>query len=508
MPETACQIWDYDNAIAEEAIIGQCEFDSVISEYGENDFVVEFLREQGLWKTLVSPRALLLKKENGKDVEKLNGIMAVKELAGVKCIGNTKRLLNDAHLMSTLGFNLEAMIDKEKWVACQNTLRNHSNRIPTQESYHQFYKHVKFLREKKWLRGGEYAADGYEIEITVDEAKTTYQDAGKVWSDKENRWKYGYKLLLLVNIADGRERVVGVILDKIQVHETKMLRRLFRYIRHYVCPIEEMISTLIVDRAYWDEKLMRYLKEQKGIDFIMLAKDNLCMVKDDLRDLIKQDRIDFKPYQLKNPKYYQRQTDTPLKKPSKEKEYLSTELAIERNLDYAVFKDGYLNIVIRRERHKDGKPYYIFYVTTLPIKSPITVVEKYHSRTTIENDVNRELDQRWFIRSLAGRSRNIMLTRIMMVLKLFNCEKIMEMKVKKKYEEIKKRQREREHHSFFNDTASMIAYVPEKNVFGIFRARQWNRIHKHCVLQAAILKTETLGRPLTADDLREMLPGR
>ena len=155
---------------------------------------------------------------------------------------------------------------------------------------------------------------------------------------------------------------------------------------------------------------------------------------------------------------------------------------------------------------KDGRPYYIFYVTSLPVKNLVTIVQKYHNRTTIENDVNRELDQRWFIRSLAGRSRNIILARIMVVLKLFNCEKIMEMKVKHKYAEIKKRQRERERHSFFNDTASMIAYVPEKNVFGLFRARQWNRIIKHCTLQGLILKAKALGRPLTTEDLVEMLP--
>ena len=480
-------------------------FDAMISEYGENDFVIEFLREQGLWDTLVSPRPLLLKKGNGKDTVKLNGIMAVKELAGVKRIGNTKRLLQDAHLMTALGFNLEE-VEGGQGVACQNTLRNHCNRIPTKESYYQYYQHTKFLRQQKWLRGGDYAADGYEIEISVEDAKTTYQDAGKVWSEKEKRYKYGYKLLLLVNISEGRERIVGVVMDQIQVHETKLLKRLFGYIRHYVCPLEDMVDTLVVDRAYWDEKLMRYLKEKKGIDFIMLAKDNLCMVKDDLRDLINQERLTFKPYLLKNKKYYQRKTDTPLKNPSQEKEFTQTELAIERGMDYAVFQDGYLNVVVRKEYTKSGKAHYIFYVTTLPIKNPATIVRKYHDRNTIENDVNRELDQRWFIRSLAGRSKNILLARIMIILKLFNCEKIMEMKVKDKYAEIKKRQRERERHSFFNDTASMIAYVPEKNAFGIFRAKPWNAIIEKRTLNAVIIKMGSLDRPLTPDDLQEMMP--
>ncbi len=37
------QIWDYDNEAAEKAIVNMAPFDAMISEYGENDFVIEFL---------------------------------------------------------------------------------------------------------------------------------------------------------------------------------------------------------------------------------------------------------------------------------------------------------------------------------------------------------------------------------------------------------------------------------------------------------------------------------
>ena len=358
------------------------------------------------------------------------------------------------------------------------------------------------------MRGGEYAADRYEIEISVEDTKTTYQDAGKVWCDRERRWKYGYKLLLLVNIAEGRERIVGIIFDKINVHETKMLKKMFGYIRHYVCPLEDMIKTLVVDRAYWDEKLMRYLKEEKGIDFVMLAKNNLCLVKDDLKGLIKLDYVDFRPYKIKNKKYYQRKTDSPRKNASKEKEYLDIELAIERKLDYKVFKEGYLNTVIRREKKKNGRYYYIFYVTSQEVKNPVTIVQKYQDRNTIENDVNRELDQRCFIRSLAGRTHNIMLARIMMVLKLFNCEKIMEMKVKDKYEEIKKRQKGKELHTFLTQENNVIVYVPEEEVFGVFGTIDYGKLVEARTKEGITRKLESTKETLTPEKIRSILFGQ
>ena len=501
------KLWSLDNESTAKAVIEQADYEPITNSFGANDFVVEFLKKWGLWDMLVNAEAKLLKMPNGIDPRRLNEVMAVKELVGIKRISNSKPILDDVCLMTELGFNLEEVIAKradEKGVISSVTLRNHCDRIPTEESYRAFYEQVSHQKQKRWFRGGLYAVDGYEIEITVNSEKTDYEDAGKVWSDKEKRWKYGYKLLLLVNISKDRERIVGAYLDRIETNELKIFEKMIAHIEHYVCPLEELIKELVADRAYWDEKLIRLLKLDKGIDCTLLAKKNLTFVKHDLKDLLKQKRIEFKPYQIKNRKYYKRKTKKKLSKPSKEPEYIDVELAVERNMDFGVFKDGFLNIVIRRDEQPDSSYHYMFYMTTKSIKSPVTVVDKYRDRTAIENDVNRELDQRWFIRSLAGRSRNIMLARIMLVLKLFNCEKILEMKHPKYWQDVKKRMNEKEDHSFLQEV-DVAVYITGSDIFGIFKASEFALLIKERTKFALKEKVCSIDKPLTREDLLAMI---
>jgi hypothetical protein len=244
---TEHHLWRMDAEATAAAVINQEEYDSITNSFGANDFIIEFLKNNGLWETLINPKADL-KKNNGNNPRILNGIMAIKELVGIKRISNTGVLFSDVCLMAELGFNLEEVISlnkKDKGVICKNTLWNHSNRIATEESYKRFYGHVKHLRKMKWLRGGVYAVDGYEVEITVNNENCEYEDAGRVWCDKENRWKYGYKLLFLANIADGRERIIGVYLDRIETNEIKIFKKMVTHIEKYVCPLGDMVKLLL-----------------------------------------------------------------------------------------------------------------------------------------------------------------------------------------------------------------------------------------------------------------------
>ncbi len=444
------KIWYHKQKETEEDVIEGSEFDVIKSKFGASEYIIEFLKDTKLWDSMIKVKPKLLKKGNGKDWKKINEIMVVKELAGVRTISSANKVIRDGNLMTSLGFNLELIKEKEsedKGIVHQDTLRNHLKRIPIKESIKSFYKdHVNLLRKKKWIRGGVYAIDGYNIEIFGEE----YEGYGEVWDPIENRHKKGYKLLLLVNVKKDRVKILGAILGKINDNEVKMARKLFKDIERYVCPIKELIDILLMDRAYWDEKFLRYLKEENKIDFVILAKENLNIVKDDLRDLIKLDRIKFNWYKTKNRKYKPRKTDKELKKQSKEKEYLEIELGVEKKLDYKVFKEGYLNIVIKKDKkkgkNKDNnkeKYEYTFYTTTLEIKNPVKIVNLYKDRWVIENNVNRELDQRWFLRTPAGRAKNTIVARTMLVLKLFNSEKILEMKCKGKHKEIKEKMKEK-----------------------------------------------------------------
>lgn len=617
-------VWQHNKEKTAAAVINQERYDSVTNSYGGNDFVLEFLKETGLWGTLINSQALDLKKENGHDPEKLNAIMTIKELVGIKRISNSGLLFSDVTLMSQLGFNLEEVIglsEKEQGVVSKSTLWNHCNRIPVEETYRAFYEHVYFLKKKKLLRGGIYAVDGYELEITVNNEDSDYEDAGRVWSKKENRWKYGYKLLFLVNITEGRERIVGFYLDRIEVNEVKLFQKLKAHLEKYVCPLEVIVKQLVMDRAYWDETLLKGLAK-KGIIFLTLGKENLCLVKDYLRGLISRGELVFKKYQLKNKKYYQRKTDWELKKSSKEPARIETELALVKQVNYQGTGSGDLNVVVRRVKREhalnfsslnlqkgtsatsfvsvlqqnfelnvktkseadllraidtfiknvsfeknalaqikqlglheadvikaavllgeskehyqgklsiaeknerfikrlealailypdkinllksDGQYVYIFYVTNKKVKNLAKIVESYGDRNIIENNVNRELDQRWFIRSLNGRTLCSMSVRIAMILKLFNCEKVLKMKHPKYHEEVKKRQRAKENHSFLQEV-DIAVYILDADYFGIFKASEFALLIKERTKKALTLKLEAKGQStLSLDEVRNMI---
>ena len=471
---------------------------------GKSDYMIVFLKDAGLWETLINPQPTLLKKENGKDARQLNEILLVKELSGIKRIANTGMMLRDGDLMAMLGFNVEKIQSgNAAGIIHKNTLRNHSDRIPTEESYAKWYKHIDFLRQKKWLRGGTYALDGYEIEVSVEDSE--YEGAGKVWCPRENRWKYGYKLLILANVQEGRERIVGVYLDKIETHETKIFYKMVTHIEQHLCPLEDLIDVLLIDRAYWDVKLLRYLKEDKGIDWVTLGKANTCLVKDELKDLVKWDYLEFNPYQMKNPQHYERITTKNIQKKSSEPEHLDLDLAIARDVDYQAYKKGYIQAVVRRKSHQDQSKN-TYFLTTLPVKNPVKIVALYRERITIEDDVNRELDQRWSIRSLAGRRLNIIMVRIMIVLKLYNCEKIMEMKQLKEYKVLKEKMRLQENHNFLKGANRIVVYIQKQTIFGTFSAEEFK------VLVEKRLKKELLaklnlksGEMISAENLLEIL---
>ena len=500
------KVWSLDKKKTMEAYEALKPFFLSEGGVGKSDYMIAFLKTAGLWDTLINAQPTLLKKENGKDIRQLNEIVLVKELLGIKHIANTGMMLRDGDLMAMLGFNIEKMTKSDNslvGIAHKNTLRNHLNRIPTDESYKKWYDQVQFLRKKKWLRGGVYALDGYEIEVSIDDSE--YEGAGKVWCPNENRWKYGYKLLLLVNVAEGRERIVGAYLDKIETHETKMFYAMMAHIEQYLCPLEDLMDTLLFDRAYWDEKLLRYLKEEKGIDWVTLGKSNTNLVKEEMKERIQFDPLAFTAYRRKNPRYYERTTTKDIQKKSKEPEYIDLDLGVVRHIDFQPFEQGYLNVVVRRKYPKD-QPVYTYYVTTLPIKNPVEIVELYRSRWTIEDDVNRELGQRWALRSLAGRKLNIILARIMIVLKLFNCEKIMEMKKLKEYKLLKEKLRTQENHDFLKGANRIVVYIKNQAIFGTFSAVEFQALVERRLKKELLAKLNLkAGDMISAETLLDFL---
>jgi hypothetical protein len=467
-------VWNQDQAGTEAAIIGGEAHEVIHSDHGATDFVMTFLQETGLWDTMVSHRPSGLKQNNGYDWKKLSGIAAVKELAGIRRLSASGQVLKDAGLMGRLGFTLSRAKDgEEQNVLHEDTLRNHWHRFSEAESYGWFIgEHVKLLREKKWLRGGVYAIDGYELEVFGKD----YEDKGMVWKESENRKKYGYKLVLLVNVHEGRERIVGAVMGRIEEDERKLCLKLLDLIETHLCKAKELIDILLMDRGYWGAEFLHKIHFKYGLHFVTLAKKNLSFVKDEVDYIAVNDKLPFTKYKVRNPSYYERKTDKPLKKRSGEPKYYEIWLAYENGLGFGVWEEKNLNVVIMKTQNAKGEWEVTIFVTTLTIENnPLKIYELYAQRWTIENDINRELDQRWSIRSLPGRTHNIIVARIMLILKLFNAEKILEMKYKDKYDKIKAKMRETEEHNFF-EQPQVVVYVMGKSIFGVWRVLDYGKV--------------------------------
>ncbi|MBU0502018.1 MAG: hypothetical protein KJ811_02080 [Candidatus Margulisbacteria bacterium] len=70
------RIWTQNNEAVEEAILAGEKTESVLTEYGANEFAVDFLMENKIWsQLLVKPHGW---KDNGIDWQKLGGIAILK----------------------------------------------------------------------------------------------------------------------------------------------------------------------------------------------------------------------------------------------------------------------------------------------------------------------------------------------------------------------------------------------------------------------------------------------
>jgi hypothetical protein len=172
-PESEYRLWVQDQNNVEGAMLSGKDICWDGSDYSINDYLIEFLKNSGLWDTMIGEKKPKgLKKENGIPWEMMDQMMILKELTEAGKIPRVGKIIRDGKLMATLGFNLERISTRkgeDKGVVHPDTFRNHLKRKEEGENLADFYRHVKFLREKKWLRGGKYVADGFKIIVTGDD---------------------------------------------------------------------------------------------------------------------------------------------------------------------------------------------------------------------------------------------------------------------------------------------------------------------------------------------------
>lgn len=467
MSEREIKVWTPNFEVVEKAILERKEDEEILTQYGTNEFAVDFLRQSGLWD------ALLVKpergKENGKDWRKVAGIAALLELLHVGHLAKAEKVIKDAKLMAELGFTfkeIETAGAGGKGVIHRDTIRNYFKAIPQEESIKEFYEYVNLLRQRRWNRGKTYVADGFELEVFGK----TYEGAGKVYDDKAGKWKYGYKIVVLMNVEKKRERIMGLAIGPINSDERKLLAKIFEDLERYVDKVKNIMDVIVLDRGYWGYDFMqKTIVEKYGINYVLIAKKSFMFVKEDLRHLIDSKQIKFQERRLCNPG-------------KKEDEDVKVGYVNDLYHGY-VSKDqpyqGMVNVVVLLKTVKEGKgkkQKEIFYVTNKRITGdPLKIVKLYASRWSVENQGIRDLSQRWLIRTPAGRTLNAITARICLILKLYDAMKIMEMKFGQEWQSNKEEIKSWGQRSFIGGRGeSVIVYAG--NYFAAFTVKRYRNL--------------------------------
>jgi len=459
------KVWKRGDNRVEKTMIAGGSTEVTTSAYGRNDFVIDFLMQSGLWKIMSDMYPDRLKKKNGKDWKAMNGVEIIRELANVHRISKCNKIIRDVRLMIDAGFNVEEIKKREKQdkaVVDTETLSNHLNRISEESCTKTFYSYVKHIRSKRWIRGHIYAADAHEIIIPYGRK---FERLGKVGE------KYGYKLVVLLNIEKDRERVIGFQIAPLQKSERKMLLEIIKEIEARVTFIKDMINVLILDRGYWGAKYIKTLKQKYKIDVVTRARDEgMNVVKEDIDLWLKEPDIKW---------HWRREERSRLGKIKVKYTYFEGLELLDKR-DKLVTK---INAVVAYEYHLDGKPILdkkgrqrrMIYMTTLPLKrNPYKIRKYYIERWTIENQGFRELTQEWEIDILAGRKLNTIRSRIAFVLMLYTAMKILDMKYPGKWQEEAEKLKSRGEEGWMGGLG-VISYTND-GYYGAFTAKQYKRI--------------------------------
>ena len=487
------EVWFRDNEGCGEAIRSGSAVHVELSAYGANDFMLDFLVGSGLWSALTEMKPDLLKKDNGKPWRALNGVEVLRELARIERIGHCGKIVRDVRLMMIAGFNAEQVYrarSHQQPVVDTETLSNHLARISPRSASETFCEHLALLRRKRWIRGKTYAADAHEIIIPYGRQS---ERLGKVGD------KYGYKLVLLLNIEPNRERVVGFVLAPLQWSERTLLRMILRKLQQRFGRVGEWMSTLVLDRGYWGAAYLLGLKRGYGIDVVTRAQHHDLAVVQDIDGLLRMGETPWQWHHERHSRLGHMQVRCV--------GFEALELHDGRGRVV-----GKLNAVVaeeydpRRERRmcdEKGEPRPRFdYITSLPtVRRPEQTRGYYRRRWVIENQGFRELTQQWALDCLAGRRFNALNSRIAFALMLYNAERVVRMKHPGPWQQERKRMQTLGEASWLGGP-SMAAYTDDGRL-GLFTPeehgqliaeRERNRIVR--TLREGLARGETLERTL------------
>jgi Transposase DDE domain len=417
------RIWEKDRARVEQDIVEGRPFDAFISERGRFDAMFDFMLRSGLWTPATEMRPSGLKKDNGIPYRLLNGVECLREMAGIDTPANCGPLLKDAYLLERIGFTaekIEKQLARDRTVIDPESLSNHLARFTEQDLEAGFRRHVEAIRSKRWLRGGVYAVDGHDILIPYGQG---YEGARRI-----SQGAYGYKLLVLLNIQDGCEVIVGYILGGLQESEITMLRRMLARLEQTMGPLREWLKILLMDRGYWGTDLFCELKQDYGIDFVSRVRDEKLELNRNIQRQVEEADRSWASFEEER-QFAGRQESQQVRVTAlRPITLISDETPAHRQIA--------VNVVVAIQSHADGTAILdqngkdisrTDYVTSLaPGRYGAKVRGLYRGRWGIENQGFRSLSQTWDIDRPAGHRYGAVLARLVFVFMIYNARHLFE----------------------------------------------------------------------------------
>jgi hypothetical protein len=408
------QLWREDKAAVTRQLEEGRKLDGHNSAFGDNDLIIGFLMVEGFWSVLTETKADLLKKENGYPPRMLNGLCALRELAGVERIAQSGKVLGDEALLRLVGFQAEQIESARaggRLCVDPETLLNHLSRISEASVQRSWWEHVQLLKSKRWYRGGVYAVDGTDITIPYGQQKN--------YEGSEKRGEaVGYKLVVVLNIDEGHERVVGWALGGLARSEKAMLKGILKELREQFGRLGDWMDVLVMDRGYWGAEFLGALKREEGIDYVTRTRDESIDVEKDAEGLARREDTIWH----EEPEEHSRLGNMQVRMAG----FSGLPLYDEKGKNH-----GPCQVVIAEENDLKGqrlpdRPRF-YYVTSLPVapansKAVQQIRSYYRRRWSIENQGFWVLTKRWNLDALAGRGLNAIRARLNIVLQLYNAE--------------------------------------------------------------------------------------
>jgi DDE family transposase len=419
----AFRIWEKDRERVQQDIVEGRPFRVFDTERGRFDGMLDFLLRTGLWGAATEMRPSGLKKNNGVPYRLLNGVECLREMAGLDTPADCGPLLKDAYLLERIGFNAEKIqrrLRSDRTVIDPESLLNHLSRFQQQDVEAGFLQHLEIIRHKRWLRGGVYAVDGHDILIPYGKG---YEGAHRI-----REGSYGYKLLVLLNIQDGCELIVGYVLGGLEESEITMLRRMLARLQHTMGSLREWLKILLLDRGYWGTDLFCELQQDYGIDFVSRVRDERLEIHGSIQRQLEEADRRWTSMQEQRQFSGRQETQNVRLTALRPITLISDETAAHRQIA--------VNVVVAYQSHLDGSPIRdkngkdisrTDYLTSLsPGMYGVKVRSFYQGRWGIENQGFRSLSQTWDIDRPAGHSYGAVLARLVFVFLIYNARHLFE----------------------------------------------------------------------------------